>query len=234
MLLLDQRWHRTIRRAGPGAGFMRDADLDRALTMITAHEGLLVLGLARPMVGHMPPIKLLRKAEYGAEDYGSQYLRLWRALRRRADLGRATVTLAGDVHHFGTQTALDDRLLEISSSPISLLEALDDDKFLTRIRRASAEISRSRRRIAAAYAGEDEPAALPYPLVNHDGSWKAGAGRQRSAVVHPEAGLSGLTIDWAHRTVTLDTATLEVSPFWTSTEHKHVEFRWTGPRWAEA
>lgn len=235
ILLLDQRWHRSIRRAGRGAGFMRDPDLDRALTTITAHEGLLVLGLARPMVGFMPPIGLQRKAEYGAEDYGSQYGRLWRALRERAELGRPTLALAGDVHRFGTQTALEDRFLEMCSSPLSLLDALDDDNLVTRVRRATAEMSRSRRRIAAAFAGEDEPEELPYPEVDADGSWRSRPGRQRTAVVHPEAGISGVTIDWSGSsgTVTLDTATVELRP-WSSTEQKRSTFAWRSDRWTEA
>lgn len=232
LLLLDQRWHRTIRRAGRGAGFMRDDDLERASNLITAHEGLLVLGLARPMVGFMPPIGTIRKAEYGAEDYGGHYRHLWRVLRERADLGRPTVVLAGDVHRFGTQTALDDRLIEMVSSPLSLLPALDKDKFLTKVRRASAEVSRSRRRIAAAYSGEDHPEDLPYPEVDADGSWRSRPGRQRSVVVQPKAGVSGLTIGWSddRPVLTLHTATAEPDR---DVEQKQSRFAWQDGRWVE-
>ncbi|MDG2112680.1 MAG: hypothetical protein P8N02_08730 [Actinomycetota bacterium] len=120
LLLADTRWARTIRRRLRNAGFMLDADLDHLLSRLDTDK-LVVLMLARPMIGH-PPKKTGRFAlDVGTEAYYDQYNRLCKAVFDRAEAGRPTLLIGGDVHVHAVRDALDHRVLEIVSSPMSLL-----------------------------------------------------------------------------------------------------------------
>lgn len=123
VLLVDTRWYRTIQRRGPGAGFMRQADLDRLVAELgnPDDEALVMLVLGRPVIGYAPNDSL-KVIDPGTEAYPDQYRMLCRAIADRA-LRAPTVVVAGDVHYHQIATALDGRLLEIVSSPSSILLA---------------------------------------------------------------------------------------------------------------
>ncbi len=124
MVLADTRWSRTVRRSG---GFMRADDLQRLTSLLRDPDtGPVCLAVAAPLVGAPPVAKPGLEAEFGPEHYVEQYLELWRALNDRAALEppQPTVILAGDIHAHSIKTVLNDRVLEIVSSPLSLLRSL--------------------------------------------------------------------------------------------------------------
>ncbi len=125
--MVDTRWHRTmaLRDVSGRARFLLDDDFDR-LTTILERDHLVVLGLAKPIIGALSPNGWFNESlEVGPEDYRAQYRRLWAALNRRADRNLPTVVLAGDVHHHTARTALDGRLAEFVCSPMALIDSLD-------------------------------------------------------------------------------------------------------------
>ena len=125
ILLVDTRWHRTIRKRGKGAGFMRQTDLEALVEKLTSDDRLLCVALAKPLIGYLPHQGAVRvEAEYSPEDFVDQYTQLWAALRDRADKGWPTVILGGDVHRQSIKSAFDNRLLEVVSSPLAGLNAL--------------------------------------------------------------------------------------------------------------
>lgn len=133
--LVDTRWRRTIRKKVKGARFMDADDLTRLTELLRTDERLVCVALSKPIVGALPHVGLTRgKVEYGPEDYPEQYNELWRALTHRRRAGLPTVTIGGDVHHHAIRTALEDGLLEVVSSPLSLLKALDSDSPINRAR----------------------------------------------------------------------------------------------------
>lgn len=122
VVIVDTRWHRTIRRFLPGSGFMHDKDLDAVVAALRdeTHTRPVVLMTGRPMLG-FPPRRSWLGVDVGAETYTKQAERLWRAVWERAESGRATVIVGGDVHRHGLSSALDNRIVEVVSSPLALL-----------------------------------------------------------------------------------------------------------------
>lgn len=191
VVLVDTRWHRTIRKKGRGASFMLGEQLDDLVRMLREDERLICLALSRPIVGHLPHRGVFRrKVEYGPEDFAEQYKALWRALADRRAAGRSTLVVAGDVHHHSVSTALEEGLLEVVSSPLSLLKALDGESGLTRVRqgwkRVRGGLQASWRGIKRILRrGEDairrEAAAPPnaptYPVFDDTGEWTAATGQ---------------------------------------------------------
>jgi hypothetical protein len=211
IVLVDTRWHRTIRKTGGQAGFMPGPDLEDLVALLSQEQRLVCLALSRPVLGRLPHTGVLRrKVEYSAEDYGAQYVALWEALNRRADRGRATVILGGDVHKQSVKTSLDDHILEVVSSPLALLECLDDEEDPdehedpTKIDKAVAGVRRGWRWIKATsfdlVTGDDQrraPHTTAAPRIDAGGSWQATNGTAHLPPREPRSGLSAVTIDAA-------------------------------------
>ena len=125
--MVDTRWHRTmaLRDVSGRARFLLDDDFERVAAILD-REHLVVLGVAKPIIGALSPNGWFNESlEVGPEDYRAQYRKLWAALNRRADWNLPTVVLAGDVHHHTARTALDGRLAEFVCSPMALIDSLD-------------------------------------------------------------------------------------------------------------
>lgn len=125
--VVDTRWHRTmaLRDVSGRARFLLDDDFDRVVGILE-REHLVVLGLAKPIIGALSPNGWFNESlEVGPEDYRAQYRRFWAALNKRAGRNLPTVVLAGDVHHHTARTALDGRLAEFVCSPMALIDSLD-------------------------------------------------------------------------------------------------------------
>ncbi len=185
VVLVDTRWRRTIRKQGPGAGYMRPEDHRRLIELLESDDRLVCLALAKPIVGHLPHRGVTRrKVEYGPEDYPAQYGELWQTLCRRRHRGLPTVVVAGDVHHHALRTACDDGLLEVVSSPLAMLKALDEDAKLPKLRagwvRLKSWIRGREEAIRPGLAATDDRTA--YPVYGPDGQWEV-----RFGTVHLEA-----------------------------------------------
>ncbi|MEL6980989.1 MAG: hypothetical protein AAFO29_01050 [Actinomycetota bacterium] len=211
VVLVDQRWHRTIRRFGLGAGFMRSEDLDQLLELLASEDRLVCLALSKPMIGHLPHRGVTqKKVEYGPEDYAGQYTALWQAMAERRRTNRPTLCVAGDVHHHAIRAADDAGLLEVVSSPLSMLEALNDDSPISRLRQAWIPVRTGLRttwRAIKSVARRGEEALRPdltvdtrnaYPAFAADGTWRPEAGEALYEDPNEASGLA--TIDLAYRT----------------------------------
>lgn len=124
LALADTRWSRTVRRSGR---FMPTEDLDRLTALLrNPNTGPVCLAVAAPLVGALPEPSPGLEVEFGPEHYVGQYLQLWEALNDRAQLEppQPTVILAGDIHAHSIKSILNDRVLEVVSSPLSLLRSL--------------------------------------------------------------------------------------------------------------
>ena len=196
VVLADTRWHRTILKTRTPlrnrrrAGFMVDDDLQRLVDLLRADERLVCLALSRPLIGHLPHRGLTqRKVEYGPEDFPNQYTELWRALSERRRAGLPTLVISGDVHHHAIRTADDSGLLEIVSSPLAMLEALDETSNLNRLRSSWKRVRgglksiwrglkeglrRGEERLRPSLDPDGDPAS--YPAFGDDGTWRAAAG----------------------------------------------------------
>lgn len=86
ILLADTRWSRTIRRHLPGSGFMLERDLDQLIERLDTDK-LVVLAVARPMLGYPPKGQKRFAIDVGAEYHTAQYTKLCRALFDRAEKG---------------------------------------------------------------------------------------------------------------------------------------------------
>ncbi|MBP7929462.1 MAG: hypothetical protein KAZ88_01625 [Acidimicrobiia bacterium] len=138
LVAVDTRWRRTIRKALDGAGFMLEDDLDALVALLDNEPRTVCLALSRPIIGFLPRQSVSPgPADGGPEQFPHQYTRLWKALARRARKGWPTLTVAGDVHRHAVRGALGGGLLEVVSSPTSLLDALDDRSWVTRMRNAA-------------------------------------------------------------------------------------------------
>ncbi|MEZ5411319.1 MAG: hypothetical protein R2761_25035 [Acidimicrobiales bacterium] len=127
--LLDTRWNRTMLRSSHGkrhAGFSSEAALIEVETLLRERDHLVVLCLSRPIVGQ-PRKRIVVPffAETAPEHYREQYERLLEAVETRSRAGWPTLILAGDVHAHSARLALGGSVLEIVSSPMSLIESLD-------------------------------------------------------------------------------------------------------------
>ncbi|MBC3193477.1 hypothetical protein H7X46_20660 [Pseudonocardia sp. C8] len=129
VVLLDTRTRRTRQTEDPRySSFVDDAAVDRVLA-IAADAPVLVLVSPQPML--VPPYRTrLRERPIGARvekaldvgiaDYPDQYARLWDGLVTARD-GRPTVTVGGDIHSSYVGHAPSLPLLEVVSSPMSLV-----------------------------------------------------------------------------------------------------------------
>lgn len=248
IVLVDQRWHRTIRRFGHGAGFMRSDDLDELLNLLADEERLVCLALSKPIIGHLPHRGVTqKKVEYGPEDYAAQYTALWQALADRRRVNRPTVCVAGDVHHHAIRSADDAGLLEVVSSPLSMLEALKDDSPLSRIRQGWIPVRdglratwRGVKRIVR--KGEEAlrpdllvDAANAYPAFGADGTWRAQPGQ--ALFEDPEETSGIATIDLSNRrdadgrlthVITIDYVLGTASPSGEiTTRHETRSYQWS-------
>ncbi|MBN9737979.1 MULTISPECIES: hypothetical protein [unclassified Pseudonocardia] len=129
IVLLDTRTRRTRRTDDPRhSGFVDAEYLDRVLA-IAADAAVLVLVTPQPML--VPPYRTrLRERPLGARvekaidlqvaDYPDQYARFWDGVVAARD-GRPTVTVGGDIHSSYVGHAPSLPLLEVVSSPMSLV-----------------------------------------------------------------------------------------------------------------
>lgn len=191
VVMVDTRWHRTILKKGRQSGFMTDDDLRHVVDLLRTEERLVCLGLSRPLIGHLPHRGIIRRQiEYGAEDFPAQYTELWRALSNRRKAGRPTLVVSGDVHHHAIRTADDDGVLEVVSSPLAMLGALDGDSNLNQLhnswRRVRGGLQRAWLTVKGGLRwGEeqlrpdlDSPGnQAAYPAFGPDGNWHASTGR---------------------------------------------------------
>ncbi len=125
--MVDTRWHRTMALRGIGgrSRFLTADDFER-LVEVLQRDHLVVLGLAKPILGALSPNGWFNESlEVGPEDYRAQYEELWKALITRAENDLPTVVLAGDVHHHSARSALNDRLVEFVCSPMALIDSLN-------------------------------------------------------------------------------------------------------------
>jgi hypothetical protein len=201
VVLADTRWHRTIRKTGPSSRFMRHEDMDTLVQLIRTEQRLLCLTLSRPVVGRLPHRGPLRgRTEYAPEDYTTQYIRLWKALIDRAVRGYPTLVLGGDVHRHSVRTALDNRLLEVVSSPMAHLASLERGTRVTRARDIWHEVKASTARIWRIAKSQPEVEALPaaypvFPTGESDRSWKAEAGESHFDAERFQNGLASIRIE---------------------------------------
>lgn len=123
--LVDTRWRRTMSKTkNPIAGFMTAESLQH-LERILAHDGPVVLGLSRPVIGRMPNRGFFNEEwESGPESYRTQYLDLWRALAARMADHKPTIILAGDVHEHSIKATADGTLAEFTCPAMALLPTL--------------------------------------------------------------------------------------------------------------
>lgn len=127
--LLDTRWNRTMLRASHDnrhAGFSSEASLIKVETLLREQDHLVVLVLSRPIIG-LPRRRVVFPiiAETAPANYPEQYRRLLEAIELRSRAGRPTLILGGDVHEHSARLALGGKVLEIVSSPMSLIGSLD-------------------------------------------------------------------------------------------------------------
>ncbi len=200
VVMVDTRWHRTIRKTGPTSRFLRTQDLDRLVELLGSEERLLCLTLPKPIVGYLPHRGPLRgRTEYAPEDYTRQYIRLWKALIDRAVQGRPTLVLGGDVHRHSIRTALDNRLLEVVSSPMAHLASLNRGTKVTRAKDIWREAKSSAAEIwrIARNRPEVETLAAAYPVFpsgERDNAWKAEPGESHFEADRFQSGLASVRI----------------------------------------
>lgn len=197
VVVVDTRWRRTIRKAFAGAGFMLDEDLDGLVSLLGSETRTVCLALSRPIVGYLPRRSVSPGAtDGGPELYARQYTRLWKALARRAAVGRPTLTVAGDVHRHAVRSALGDGLIEVVSSPMSLLEALDERSSVSRVRNVLGRVGSGIRGAEMRLRSLEPVVDFPYPefgdgLAHDDDEWD-GASRAGSEFFLAGAGRSGI------------------------------------------
>lgn len=173
VVMADTRWRRTIRKSSGTAGFMAKDDLELVVSELGREERPVCLILSKPLIGHLPKLGFFRgKIEYGPEDFDEQYRRLWTALQDRAQSNCPTIVVGGDIHLQALHGALDDRLLQIASSPLALLEDLatgfvpvartawSANKALIRV--VADKVTRRRR---------SDAQGLRYPIVDPSDRW---------------------------------------------------------------
>lgn len=167
--LLDTRTRRTRRTDDPRySAFVDSGHLDQVLA-IAAEAPILVLVAPQPML--VPPYRTrLRDRPLGARveraldlqiaDYPEQYARFWDGLVAARD-GRPTVTVGGDIHSSYVGHAPSLPLLEVVSSPMSLVAGatLPDTLFA-----APARLLRS----LAGGSAQRDPYAAGEPLARID------------------------------------------------------------------
>ncbi|MEU6696866.1 hypothetical protein [Pseudonocardia sp. NPDC046786] len=129
IVLLDTRTRRTRRTDDPQLSAFVDAAALEQVLAIAAEAPVLVLVTPQPLL--VPPYRTrLRDRPLGARveraidlqiaDYSDQYARLWDGLVT-ARAGRPTVTVGGDIHASYVGHAPSLPLLELVSSPMSLV-----------------------------------------------------------------------------------------------------------------
>ncbi len=127
--LLDMRWNRTmlrVDRRDRHAGFTSQPALEKLENLLEERDHLVVLCLSRPIVGRPLQRRVVPIfSETAPEHYHDQYRRLLAAIEARGRAGRPTLILGGDVHEHSARLGLGGRVLEIVSSPLSLIESLD-------------------------------------------------------------------------------------------------------------
>ncbi len=184
IVMVDTRWHRTIRKAGKRAGFMRAEDMAALIKTLNSDDRLLCLALAKPIIGYLPHQGSIRtEAEYSPEDFVAQYLQLWAALRDRAERGWPTLVVGGDVHRQSFKSAFDDRLLEVVSSPLAGLEALSK-WYIRMAERGWVGAKKGLRALTDRRTGRTRPDnadGVAYPIVvgaPEDNDWVPGEARR--------------------------------------------------------
>ncbi|WFG44953.1 hypothetical protein [Pseudonocardia alni] len=127
--VLDTRTRRTRRTDDPRwSGFVDGEALDQVLA-IAAEAPVLVLVTPQPLL--VPPVwarlrdrplgtRVERAIDVGVADYPDQYARFWDGLVAARD-GRPSVTVGGDIHSSYVGHAASVPLLEVVSSPMSLV-----------------------------------------------------------------------------------------------------------------
>ena len=244
VVMVDTRWHRTIRKSGPGAGFMAGADLERLTRILATDERLVCLALAKPLVGYLPHRGALRrKVEYGPEDYADQYTVLWRALAERRRRGRPTVIIGGDVHGHAVSTADDGGLLEVVSSPLSVLRELDHDAAIQKARRGWAgarRLATTTWGMAKSWLRRGEETLRPgiaapsgtvsYPRFADDGTWEPQAAELVMAKIDDLSGMAIVDLDFGDGApvVTVSHVFGAMADGEAVTSRKVNSFRWEG------
>lgn len=204
LAMADTRWHRTIRKGGGGV-FMPDADLEALVDLLDNDDRLICLALSRPLLGNLPDRGPVRaRIDYGPEDFGPQYRRLWAALNGRADRGRPTIVVAGDAHDHSVRLAQDDRLLEVVSSPLALLVSLQRGPVAAVIDvygRAKAVVRGVLDRLGRLVGRGPQPSSdAAYPVISADGrDWVSRPGRTIENVSTPDSSLALLSFDLTDR-----------------------------------
>lgn len=255
VVLADTRWRRTISKTGERAGFMMQRDLDELTALLRSNTDRLVcLVLPKPLIGHLPHRGASRgKVEYGPEDYTAQYLELWSALTDRANVGAPTMTIGGDVHRHAVRRALDGALIEVVSSPMALLSALDDESKITRLRKLWRSVGATWGKLKALarigeskVRGEDtvvvDTSAELYPKLRPGEDWVAAVGdvpfveggAKRSAL----SGVAGIDFDLSTagrpavtiRNVIASNRSAPGTPQLQTVEP--LTYRWNGTSWA--
>jgi len=125
LVMVDTRWSRSFLKSTRNARLMPEESLKRVLDELDPDgpggDKLVVLAVSRPMIGNLPRGKTLYQFEAGAEAYTAQYQQLCRRIADRADAGRPTLIVSGDVHKQAVRSAIDHRVLEVVSSPMGFL-----------------------------------------------------------------------------------------------------------------
>ena len=115
-----------VGRKGRHAGFRSVEALAELEQLLADRDHLVVLCLARPILNQSLRRRVVPiVSETAPEHYPEQYRQLLRAVEARGRAGRPTLILGGDVHEHSARLGLGGRVLELVSSPMSLIETLD-------------------------------------------------------------------------------------------------------------
>lgn len=137
-IFLDARTKRSRSARAPKSGFVPQADLDRLIELVRGPD---VVFLAMSQPAFLPstryngPIKSVRAFldfDRGMENYRRMYPEFWGRLVE-ARSGRPTVFIGGDVQYNDVSLIPELAILQVVSSPMSLVEGLAD---LAKIRTA--------------------------------------------------------------------------------------------------
>lgn len=237
LVLADTRWHRTIRKATPGARFIRDDDLAQVEHTLRSESRLVCLSLSRPIVGRLPQSGPLRgRVEFAPEDYPRQYIRLWQALQRRADAGLPTLVFGGDVHHHSIRTAFDDAMLEVVSSPLALLESLTEGSLATKASKAWLTLKQGARRIWDVVTASEsaEASALAHPrFADLDRpAWQTAEGRSVFEADEFQSGVTSVRVSATTAGTAVTIRSVRTSGGLEQPENTcDFHYRWDGARW---
>ena len=156
-----------------------------------------------------------------------------------------TLTIGGDVHRHAVRTAIDGGLIEVVSSPCSLLDALDERSLITRLRKLWKSLKTRARSFEARHrddttvvASDGKDDRLNFPDFRADNEWELALGSSEFIGTEDRSGIAGLEIDTSdpNRPViefhsAIDSRSRPSSADATRIPVMSIGFGWDGARW---